>query len=418
MNSALPTLPDFAKRMDPAHIVDLDLVDDSTRQQALRGTVAEWAKRPPFYTRRTSVWVTVCSRAADVREMFTSPDRFSVEAPAYEGYKVFDIFGGLENVLQMEGERHDRIRRLMNPAFTPQAVMRMSADIDRIIAEKVDHVAGLDGRFDAVKDFCHDIIVRVMLDASFKLTPAQQQAFIKMHDSISLATQFKPGEAWPAEFMQAVQEVTEIISQVVAERRANPGDDMISNLVTATDEGRGMTESELFGQINSICSAGIGTTASTLAGALLMLGRHPDQLQALRDNPELVDGAVEESLRCHGPGFITFTRFATRDTELGGVPVFKDMPVVASIQAADFDPDEFPEPLAFDIRRNPKGIFAFGAGPHHCIGNRMARMVLRKALMALINRFPNLRLADPDFEPVYGGFPGELSMTSLPMRFD
>jgi cytochrome P450 len=179
-----------------------------------------------------------------------------------------------------------------------------------------------------------------------------------------------------------------------------------------------MTEAELFGQINSICSAGLGTTAATLAGALLTLVRHPQQLEMLRENPELIDGAVEECLRFHGPGVNTFTRFAVKETTVAGHKIFKDMPVIASIQAADYDPMEFPDPLRFDITRNPRNIFAFGSGPHHCIGNRLARTILRKSLLAIVQNFPRLRLAESDFDPIYCGFPGELCMTRLPLRID
>ena len=412
------TSPDFLSRIDPARFVDLDLVDENFRQNALNDLLADWATRPPFYALRNRLPVTVCTRYRDVKEVYNNPERFTVEIPPWPGYQVFDIFGGLENVLQMDGERHGRIRRLMTPAFTPQAVMRLEADIDRIIAGQIDQVAGRGGRFDAMDDFARPIITRVLLDAALKLKPDQQAVFARMHDSIALATQFVPGEPFPDEFLAAVGEVIRITQEIVAERRQTPGSDMISLLVTARDQGDALTESELLGQINAICSAGIGTTAATIGGALLMLGQHPHQMELLRGQPDLIDSAVEECLRRHGPGILTFVRFATEDTEIDGVPVFKDMPVMASIQAADLDPIEFPDPMRFDIRRNPRGIVAFGSGPHHCIGNRLGRMVMKKAILGLLQRFPGLRLADPDFKPVYGGFPGELSLVSLPMRVD
>ena len=412
------TSPDFLSRIDPARFVDLDLVDENFRQNALNDLLADWATRPPFYALRNRLPVTVCTRYRDVKEVYHNPERFTVEIPPWPGYQVFDIFGGLENVLQMDGERHGRIRRLMTPAFTPQAVMRLEADIDRIIAGQTDQVASRGGRFDAMDDFARPIITRVLLDAALKLKPDQQAVFARMHDSIALATQFVPGEPFPDEFLAAVGEVIRITQEIVAERRQTPGSDMISLLVTARDQGDALTESELLGQINAICSAGIGTTAATIGGALLMLGQHPHQMELLRGQPDLIDSAVEECLRRHGPGILTFVRFATEDTEIDGVPVFKDMPVMASIQAADLDPIEFPDPMRFDIRRNPRGIVAFGSGPHHCIGNRLGRMVMKKAILGLLQRFPGLRLADPDFKPVYGGFPGELSLVSLPMRVD
>lgn len=412
------TAPDFSQRMDPSRFVNIDLVDENFRQNALADLLEDWATRKPFYVLRNSLPVAICTRYKDVKEVYNNPQRFTVEIPPWPDYKVFDIFGGLENVLQMDGDKHERIRRLMTPAFTPQAVMRLEADIDRIIAEQIDHVAALGSEFDAMEDFGRPIIMRVLLEAALKLKPEQQAVFAQMHDSIALATQFVPGEPFPDEFMAAVGEVIRITQEIVAERRENPGSDMISLLVTARDEGQGLTESELFGQINAICSGGIGTTAATIGGALLMLGKHSDQMDLLRREPALIDSAVEECLRRHGPGILTFVRFATEDTDIDGVPIFKDMPVMASIQAADLDPVEFPDPMAFDIRRNPRGIVAFGSGPHHCIGNRLGRMVMKKAILGLVQRFPQLRLAEGNFKPVYGGFPGELSLVTLPMRVD
>ena len=237
-----------------------------------------------------------------------------------------------------------------------------------------------------------------------------------MNESIGLATQFEPGKAFSPEFLQAVGAVKLVIDEIVAERRQHPGDDMVSQLVTSRDEGGGLDDGELFGQINAICSAALGTTAATLCGALLMLITHPDQLDLLRRDPALIDSAIEECLRVHGPGIHAFTRFATCDSEVGKLHIPRHMPVIGAIQAGSFDPDEYPEPLRFDIRRNPS-ILAFGTGPHHCIGSRLGRLIMRKAVLAIIQRFPNLCLDDPGFEPHYTGFPGELCLSSLPLRF-
>jgi cytochrome P450 len=403
--------------LDQHNFKPIELVSEELRQTALSGVVADWARSPPFYAYRSGLAVTVCARARDLKEMYTSPDRFTVVAPAFDAYKIFDLFGGLESVLQMDGERHTRIRGLMSPAFTPAAVQKLSGAIQAIVDEKIDRILRGQGRFDAMADFATDIIVRVLLEASFRLTPTQQQAFIAMNDSISLATSFEPGKPLPVDFLRAVTDVQTVIAEVVADRRENPGEDMLSHLVMARYQGQGLNEVELFGQINSICSAALGTTAATIGGALYTLISHPDQLELLRREPQLIDAAVEECLRFHGPGIFTFTRFATRDTEIAGVKIPQHMPVIGSIQAASYDPEVFPDPLRFDIRRGPVGILSFGSGPHHCIGNRLGRLIMKKSILGIIERIPGLRFADPDFKPVYGGFPGELSLLSLPLCF-
>lgn len=403
------------KDLDPRYFKPIELLSETLRQSAFDGTVAEWAKSPPFYAYRSGLAVTVCARSADLKAVYGDPERFTVVAPPIEAYKVFDLFGGLESVLQMDGERHARIRRLMSPAFSPQAVQKLSAAIQGIIDEKIARIIDGNGEFDAMADFANDIIVRVLLDASFRLSPEQQQAFMTMNESIALATTFEPGKALPDDFLKAVADVQQVIADVVADRRSHPADDMLSHLVMARDEGRGLNEAELFGQINSICAAALGTTAATIGGSIYTLLRHPEQLELLRNEPELIDAAIDECLRFHGPGIFTFTRFATEDTSVGGVQIPQHMPVIGSIQASSYDPVAFPDPLRFDIRRQPKGILSFGSGPHHCIGSRLGRLIMKKSILSVIQKMPGLRFTQADFKPVYGGFPGELAITTLPL---
>jgi cholest-4-en-3-one 26-monooxygenase len=107
---------------------------------------------------------------------------------------------------------------------------------------------------------------------------------------------------------------------------------------------------------------------------------------------------------------------ATRDTEVGGIKILKGMVVRPSPQAANYDPAIFPDPLRFDIHRHPKRIMAFGAGPHHCIGNILGRTTITIAIRRMLARFPRARLADPNFVPSYGGAVGELRLQHLPMK--
>jgi cytochrome P450 len=135
----------------------------------------------------------------------------------------------------------------------------------------------------------------------------------------------------------------------------------------------------------------------------------------IRD-PGLIPDAIEECLRIASNGYFTFARIATRDTEVGGTPIRKGMIVRPSPLAANYDPTVFPDPLRFDIHRKPKRILSFAVGPHHCVGNILGRTTITIAIRRLLARFPNARLADPDFVPVYGGSVGELRLQSLPMR--
>lgn len=395
-----------------------DLTDDDFRQVALRDFVPDWAVSRPIYVRRNGIAGVLCTRAADVREVFMDAERFAMHRPSLPGYDVFDVFGGLESVLQMDGEQHSRVRRLMNPAFSPKGLKTLRPAIAAIIAERIDAIAAAGPQFDAMADFCNVLIMRALLDATFALSREQQEAFERMHACISMATQFRPGEARPPEFVQAVQGVREVISTVIEGRRKRPGEDFISNLITARDEGSKLSDEELFGQINTICGAAIGSTAGTLGAVLYVLGKNPAEFERLKRNPDLLVSAVDECTRLHSPGLFAFTRFATRDTEVNGTQILREMPVFVSPQAANYDPAEFENPQHLDVARDPKTILSFGTGPHHCIGIRLAKTTMQMGLAALIERFPKLRLSDPGFVPNYIGSVGTMTIERLPMRYD
>ena len=172
---------------------------------------------------------------------------------------------------------------------------------------------------------------------------------------------------------------------------------------------------DLYGKMGQTKEISGGAAANTLAGALMLLARNRDALEAVRQDPSKLDGAIGECLRWHGPGIVAFVRFCTRDTEIGGTRIPADMPVYVSAQAAGFDPEEVSDPFRFDITRDNRRTLVFGTGPHHCIGQRLARQILRSALGRFIARFPDYRLVDVEFRPHYHGLTGELSPTSIPM---
>ena len=176
-----------------------------------------------------------------------------------------------------------------------------------------------------------------------------------------------------------------------------------------------LNDRELFDQIFGICGASLSATSRAAGGALTLLYTHDDQRRELIRDPALIPEAIEECLRLGSNGYFTFPRIATRDTEVGGTRILKGMVVRPSPLAPNYDPDAFPDPLRFDIHRKPKRILSFGAGPHHCIGNILGRTTITIAITRLLARFPDARIADPDFVPVYGGAVGELRLQSLPM---
>jgi cytochrome P450 len=239
--------------------------------------------------------------------------------------------------------------------------------------------------------------------------------FVAFHDLIPGTTYVKPGEPWSAELRRAFERTMDEIKVIIDERRLRPRPDFISDLINARDAGDKLNDRELFDQIFGICGAALSATTRAAGGAMHLLYTHDAQRRQLIRDPSLIPDAIEECLRLGSNGYFTFPRIATRDTEVGGTRIFKGMVVRPSPLAPNYDPDVFPDPLRFDIHRKPKRILSFGAGPHHCIGNILGRTTITIAITRLFARFPNARISDPNFTPLYGGAVGELRLQNLPM---
>jgi cytochrome P450 len=401
--------------LDRRNIVDIDLGGPEFKQNA-RAIMAEWAKRPPFYVFSHGPPQVICGRYADVQEVFGDPGRFSSELPRGPGFEQFDKFMGVQFITQMDGERHGRIRRLLLPAFSARSLARLEARIGEIVESMLDDIARGGEEFDAMADYGAHLVGNALLTAMLNLDARQKTTFLAFHDVLPKTTYTKPGEPFPAECVEAFERAGAIVEELIAAKRQRPGEDFISDLVLAREKGDRLTDRELFDQIFTICGAALSATSRAAGGTLHTLYSHPDQLAQLVDNPALIPDAIEECLRYASNGYFTFPRIATCDTEVGGTRILKGMVVRPSPQAANYDGAVFPDPMRFDIHRKPKRIMAFGAGPHHCIGNILGRTTITIAITRLLARFPQARLADPAFVPSYGGAVGELRLQHLPLR--
>ena len=401
--------------LDTSNVVDIDLGGDEFKQNA-RSILADWARRPPFYVLAHGPAQVVCGRYADVHQVFADTERFSSEVPKGRGFEQFDKFMGVQFVTQMDGERHARIRRLLLPAFSSRSLSRLKSRITEIIEGMLDRIENGGNEFDGMQDYGEQLVVGALLTAMANLDERRKRVFLAFHEVLPLTTYTRPGEPFAPECVEAFARAADTVNELIAERRAQPRADFINDLITARDHGDKLTDRELFDQIFTICGAALSATSRAAGGALYTLYSHPDQLGELIADPSLIPAAVEECLRIASNGYFTFPRIATRDTEIGGTRILKGMVVRPSPQAANYDPDVFVDPLRFDIHRNPKRILAFGAGPHHCIGNILGRTAIVIAVTRLLARFPKARLADPAFVPSYGGAVGELRLRHLPMK--
>ena len=410
-----PAELDRLAELDRRNVVDVDLGSDAFKANAHRH-MAEWAKRPPFYVLGHGQPQVVVGRYADVHRVFSDTETFASEMPSGPGWEQFHKFMSAQFVTQMDGAQHARLRRLLMPAFSSRRVEQLQASITTIIERMLDRIEANGPEFDAMGDLGAHLVVDALLEAMIQMDPRRKAVFVAFHDVLPATTYTKPGEPFPEECRLAMQRVMDEIKVIIDERRTKPHSDFISDLVNARDAGDKLTDKELFDQIFGLAGGSLSATSRAAGGALLLLYTHDDQRQQLIDNPELIPDALEECLRLGSNGYFTFPRIATRDTEVGGTRILKNMVVRPSPLAPNYDPDVFPDPLRFDIHRKPKRILSFGAGPHHCIGNILGRTTITIAITRLLARFPKAHISEPDFTPVYGGAVGELRLQRLPMR--
>lgn len=225
---------------------------------------------------------------------------------------------GVQFITQMDGEQQARIRRLLMPAFSARSLARIEARITEIIDGMLDKIEQGGNDFDGMRDYGAQLVVGALLMAMVQLDERQKQVFVAFHEVLPLTTYTKPGEAFAPECQRAFARAAEVVNEIIVERRAKPRQDFISDLILARDQGDKLNDRELFDQIFTICGAALSATSRSAGGALYTLYSHPDQLQQLIRDPNLIRGAVEACLRIASNGYFTFPRRATCDTEVGG----------------------------------------------------------------------------------------------------
>ncbi|MDB5985145.1 MAG: cytochrome, partial [Nevskia sp.] len=270
---------------------------------------------------------------------------------------------------------------------------------------------------DVIQDVALPFATTVLLGLFLALPQSDWPVFLRFSHALSLVGTVKAGESKPKEYVDAYAGAFQYCENLIAERRRAPKDDLIGSVISAHDVGGTITTEELFATLMVLLTGGIGTIAGTTGLAMLRLGRNPDQIELLRQEPKLITSAIEEVLRIDCLGNFRH-RWAAKDFDFEGLPVYKGMPIALSLGAANYDPELYPNPEKFDIRRAPTDISSFGYGIHFCIGQAIARPSVRNAVLALVQRFPKLRLADANFEPHWGGMPTERWPESVPMKVD
>ncbi|MER7082327.1 hypothetical protein SAMN02982929_01505 [Saccharopolyspora kobensis] len=286
----------------------------------------------------------------------------------------------------MDPPDHTRLRRRLTGAFTVKRMKSLEAHIAEIVERQLDHLAGLPQPVDLVAEFAlpvPSLVICEMLGVPY----ADRDIFQSNY------AQFMVKEQPLEQKMGAYAALNTYLAELVASKRAEPGEDILSDLARHED----LTAEELTGVAFLLLLAGHETTANMLGLGTFALLENPAQLAELRADPELLPGAVEELLRYLSVGDV-FYRYAAEDVEIGGVTINAGSTVVLSMLAANHDPRRFDDPDSLDVHRNARGHLAFGHGIHQCLGQQLARIEMRAGFGGLLRRFPDLALAIPAAE--------------------
>ncbi|GAA1570936.1 cytochrome P450 [Streptomyces globosus] len=284
--------------------------------------------------------------------------------------------------LLMDEPQHSRYRKPLVGRFTVRRMRLLTERIEQITAECLDAMEQAGPTADLVTAFAKPIPTIVICEI-LGVPYGDRASFQEQIDA------FMGGEASDEELIAAYTATQEYLARLVAAKRANPTDDVLSELTDGD-----FTDEELKGISLILLAAGFDTTANMLALGTFALLQNPGQLAALRADPALTDGAVEELLRYLSVAK-TFHRTALEDVVVGGQTIEAGTTVVLSLHTANRDPDRFTDPDVLDLRRPYDGHLAFSHGIHQCLGQQLARVEMRVAFRALIDRFPTLRLAVP-----------------------
>lgn len=294
------------------------------------------------------------------------------------------------SLLVTEPPDHTRYRKLVTRVFTVRAVENLRARTEQIAHELLDTIDPANP-VDLVKTYCGLLPVTVI--AEILGVPAEQRRQVLTLGGAA-APSLDMGLPW-RQFRQVEAALVAFdawLADHLDHLRANPGDNLLSQLVAAREDGVGLTDEELRATAGLVLAAGFETTVNLLGNGTALLHDNPAQLAAVRQDPALWPNAVDEILRVDPPVLLT-GRTCARDTVVAGVPVHAGAVVTTILAGANHDPAVFPDPERFDVRRaNAREHIAFSAGRHYCLGAALARMEGEVGLRTLFERFPDLRL--------------------------
>ncbi|MFD4402553.1 cytochrome P450 [Nocardia sp. NPDC058499] len=329
----------------------------------------------------------IAYRYDDIRHILRDNETFSSAI-------IIQAFGdslGRHVMLGMDEPEHGRHRALVSKAFAQKALAKWEDSLVRTVGNELIDRFVARGSADLVKEFTFPFPTQII--AGLLGLPREDFAQFQKWSISLLSFTINPERGKAASVA-----LEEYFAPILAARRAQPRDDLISRLAAAEIDGEHLTDPEIFSFLRLLLPAGVETTYRSLGNLLFGLFTHPPQLAAVRADRSLIPQAIEEAVRWEAP-LLTITRVATTDTELGGVPIPAGSSVMPMLGAANRQEDRYDDPDSFDIFRPARPAISWGHGAHICLGMHLARLEMRVAVELLLDRLPDLRLdpaaADP-----------------------
>ncbi|MEV7434845.1 cytochrome P450 [Streptomyces griseoviridis] len=321
-----------------------------------------------------------------------------------------------EMIISMDSPEHSRLRKLVAGAFTQRRVERLRPRVQSVLDGLLDDIEAKGSPADLVPQLTLPFPLTVIGEL-LGVPPEDLRQFERWARAFATVDDRAGGEA----SLEGLAKLSEYIVGLIARKRSSPSDDMLSELITARDQGDRLSEPELVTFGFTLIGAGFDTTANQLANSVLaLIGRHRDQWETLVARPARIPTAVDELLR-HVNLFATdtsgFPRIAAEDLEIGGVRIAAGDAVLLSLASANRDGTVFEDPDRLDVGRAHNPHLSFGHGIHHCLGKHLGRMEMEIALTGLVSRLPELRLAVAEAELPW--HVGEINhtLTSLPVAW-
>ncbi|MEW2285188.1 cytochrome P450 [Streptomyces sp. NPDC047841] len=313
--------------------------------------------------------------------------------PEHEPFHTLNDHG----MLDLEPPDHTRIRRLVSKAFTPRTVERLRPYVEGLANDLVAALAG-NGGGDLLTDVAEPLPVAVIAEM-LGIPEADRAQLRPWSADICGMYELNPSEETAARAVRASVEFSDCLRELIAARREEPGEDLISGLIAAHDEGDRLTEQEMISTAVLLLNAGHEATVNATVNGWWALFRNPDQLAALRADHSLIPSAIEELMRYDTP-LQLFERWVLDDVEIDGTTIPRGSEIAMLFGSANHDPAVFTDPARLDLTRKDNPHISFSAGIHYCIGAPLARMELAASMTALLRQAPTLTLAqEPKRKP-------------------